>query len=113
MSEDELCSKLDELIELNKDIRQWLKILAWEETNEVVKGTLDHNAEYHLYEKLDGETSIGSIIEEVPIPRRTVYSRLEEWQRVGIISKVNRGKYEKIGSLKSLDIDLPDLDEDG
>ena len=112
MSEDVASAKLDELIDVNRETQQWLKILAWEQAGSVVEGTLEEDAEYHLYEKLDGETSIGNIIDEVSIPRRTVYNRLEEWQRVGIISKVSRGKYDKIASLESLDIEIPKLDED-
>lgn len=113
MNDEELGAKIDSLVEINQDIRQWLKVLAWDEASEAVERTLgDGPAEYELYEELDGETPISEVIENVSVPRRTVYSRLTDWQRVGIISKVERGKYEKIASLDSLGISPPAPGED-
>jgi len=111
MDEEEICAKLDSLIEINRQSQQWLKILAWDSARDVIQTSLNEPTEYHLYEKLDGETSIGKVIDSVPIPRRTVYNRLDEWQQVGIVSKTGRGKYEKIAPLKDLGIGLPELEE--
>lgn len=109
MNEEDVSAKLDALIDINHDIRQWLKIIAWDSASEAAKGALgERAAEHDLYESLDGDTPVSDVIENSPIPRRTVYNRLNDWQRVGIVSKVGRGKYEKIASLDSLGIDPPD-----
>lgn len=109
MSDTDLHAKLDTLIETNRDIRQWLRVMAWDEANRAVKESLgDNPAAYDLYDALDGETSISDIIEDVPIARRTAYTRLKEWQRVGIVSKVERGKYDKIASLDALGVEPPE-----
>lgn len=109
MNEDEISAKLDTLVETNQDIRQWLRIMAWDKARTAVKEALgDDTADYHLYEALDGETSISEIIEDVAIARRTAFTRLKEWQRVGIVSKRERGKYDKIASLNALGISRPD-----
>lgn len=109
MSGNEVGAKLDALIEVNKEIKQWLIILARKEVKDAIEDSLgDRPEEYRLYESLDGETPISEIIEEVPIARRTAYDRLNEWQRVGIVSKVQRGKYDKIAPLGSFGIEPPD-----
>jgi hypothetical protein len=113
MNEEEVSAKLDTLIETNRDIRQWLRIMAWEDVRTAVEGGLgDDPAAYELYDALDGETSIGDIIQDVPIARRTAFTRLKDWQRVGIVSKVDRGRYEKIASLDALGVTRPRDDSD-
>jgi hypothetical protein len=113
MNEDDVSAKIDTLIETNKDIRQWLRVMAWEDASAAVEGSLgDDPAAYELYDALDGETPIGDIIQDVPIARRTVFARVKEWQQVGIVSKVERGRYDKIASLDSLDIKRPGDDGD-
>jgi len=111
MNGDNVSAKLDTLIDVNRDIRQWLKIMAWDSASEAARGALgERAAEYDLYESLDGETPISKIIENSSIPRRTVYDRLNDWQRVGIVSKVGRGKYRKIAPLDSLGVTPSDED---
>jgi hypothetical protein len=112
MNQESVEEKLNTLIEINRQHLQWMKILALDQARDVVNESLESPAEYHLYENLDGESSIGDIVDEVPIPRRTVYTRLNDWQQVGIVSKVGRGKYEKLAPLADLGIDLPDLEEE-
>lgn len=109
MNGEEISEKIDALIEVNRKTQQWVKVLAWDRANQAVSEALgDDPGEYRLYEQLDGETSISEIIEEVDVPRRTAYTRLNEWQRVGIVSKVARGRYDKIASLDSLGIEIPE-----
>lgn len=112
MNDEQLTAKIDTLIDINRESQQWLKILAWDSARDVVETSLDDAAEYHLYEELDGGTSIGKVLEEVPVPQRTAYRRLDEWQQVGIVSKVGRGKYRKIAGLEDLGIELPELEAD-
>jgi hypothetical protein len=113
MNGDDVSAKLDTLIETNRDIRQWLRVMAWEDASAAVEGSLgDDPATYELYDALDGEASIGDIIQDVPIARRTAFARLNEWQQVGIVSKVERGRYDKIASLDALDVTRPDDDGD-
>lgn len=109
---DELSAKLDALIEVNKQSQRWLKILAWDSAREIVETSLNEAAEYHLYEELDGETPIGDVVDSVPIPRRSVYNRLDEWQQLGIVSKEGRGKYQNLAPLGDLGMELPDLEID-
>lgn len=109
MEIDDVCDRLDTLIDVNREARQWLKLMALDQVGDSVEEAIGNDpANYHLYESLDGETPFSEVAGGIDLSKRTAYRRLDEWQRIGIVSRVERGKYEKIASLETLGIGPPE-----
>lgn len=112
MDVGEVCDRLDTLIDVNRETQQWLKLLALDQVGDSVEEAIgDDSANYQLYESLDGETPFSEVAGSIELSKRTAYRRLNEWQRIGIVSKVARGKYDKIASLETLGIGHPEDSE--
>lgn len=105
MNYDKVCDRLDTLIDVNRETQQWLKLMALDQVGDSVEEAIGEDpANYKLYESLDGETPFGEVAGSIDLSKRTAYRRLNEWQRIGIVSRVERGKYDKIASLETLGI---------
>lgn len=108
MDLDDVCDKLDTLIDVNRETQQWLKLLALDQVGDSVEQAIrDDPANYELYESLDGETPLSELTDGIDMSKRTAYRRLNEWQRIGIVSRVSRGEYDKIASPETLGIERP------
>lgn len=106
MDESDICARLDALIEVNRAIQQWLKVMALEQVGDTVRMAIGDDAANHdLYSSLDGETPVSDVVEDIGMSRRTAYRRLNDWQRIGIVSRVGRGTYDKLVPLESLGIE--------
>lgn len=108
MNGPDVSDKLNTLIEINREAMQWLKVMALDRVGESVASAIgEDRANHELYEALDGDTPLSEIVEGIDISKRTAYRRIDEWQKIGIVSRVDRGRYDKLASLDSLDIDRP------
>lgn len=106
MDMEEVCDRLDTLIEVNRGVQQWLKLLALDEAGDSVEQAIGEDpVDKELYEALDGETPLSELIEDIDIHKRTAYRRIDDWQKIGIVSRIDRGKYDKLASLETLGID--------
>jgi hypothetical protein len=108
MRSDDICDKLDTLIDVNRETQQWLKLLALDQVGDSVEQVIgDNPANYELYESLDGETPLSELTDGIDMSKRTAYRRLNDWQRIGVVTRVSRGEYDKIASPETLGIESP------
>lgn len=112
MTEPTLEELVKVLIDETRENRRWLRFLAWDDVKDTIADTLEEDWEYHLYEDLDGSTTIRSLSERLPRGKDAVSARLNKWQLVGITEQTTGGQYDKLISLEVLNIDIPELPED-
>ena len=112
MTDPTLEELVQELIEETRVNQRWLRFLAWDNVKNTLSETFDEGWEYHLYEDLDGNTSIRDLSEGMPKGKDAVGNRLNNWQRVGLVEKAAGGQYDKLISLEALNIDLPELSKE-
>jgi hypothetical protein len=102
---------LQELVEVSKQNQRWLRLLALDQAKETVSTALSEPWEYHVYEDLDGQSSLGDLAEGLDPSDSTVGRRLKRWKQLGIVEQTSSGQYDKIVSLDLLGINVPELDE--
>lgn len=103
---------LQELLKEARESRRWMKFLAWEDAKGAIEDTLDKPWQYHLYEQLDGTTSIRDLADGLPRGKDAASYHLNRWQRIGIVSQNTDGKYDKLISLETMGIELPEIGEE-
>lgn len=102
---------VNELIKVNQEQTRWLRFLAWEDLKRSMEVTLSEDWEFHLYDSLDGETSVADLAEGLPKSPSTVGLRLKNWRTKGLVN-MDTGQYNKLVSLDVMNIDKPELDTD-
>jgi uncharacterized membrane protein len=104
---EELLRSIDENL---REVRNWLRLEHMDQVKEVFEESKDW--EIYLYEQLDGETSTRDLQKAVPVSRVTVMNRLKRWKKLGLVDQEKQGRYQKIISLKTIDVDIPELEDD-
>lgn len=85
--------------------------MARDNVESAISSAFSEAWEYHVFERLDGDSSLSELSDGLPPSRRTVGRRLNNWQQLGIVVQTDGGQYDKIASLDMLGMDLPELEE--
>jgi hypothetical protein len=110
MTEERMLDRMDEIIRVLRLNQSWLKILAVDSLKSNIEDLFDEEWEYHLYERLDGDTKIDDLVEGLPTSSSTAGRRLQTWRNLGMARQNEDGKYEKLSTLDTLGIEIPDLE---
>lgn len=110
----------DELIDILKDIRRWVKITGLQEAKPVLKDALSHDDEERqrdlriVYHLTDGSNSRRDIEDDISFSRAWVGDRHAEWSNMGLIERDGpNDQYRHIISLQEAGIEVPEPRENG
>lgn len=107
---EELVDKIDELI-------FWVKYSVWKSLIADLKVNLKDDMDKLVYELSDGKNSTRAIAQIISkggrkVTHVTIANLWQKWASVPIVMPATRtGRYKKIISLKTTDIELPVLDK--
>lgn len=111
MTEEETIKRLDRIIDVLETNQSWLRLLAIDGLKSTIETTFEDDWEFHLYDRLDGITSIDELVDDLPTSSSTAGRRLKKWNSLGIARQNSDGKYDKVTSLGNIGVEKPDLDE--
>lgn len=102
---------LENIAENIREIKDWIRLTNLSEIRTTMEQEVEEDWERNLYEALDGRKSTRELAQKMPVARITVLNRLKRWRDQGLVRQEKQGKYRKTISLKSLGIEIPELDE--
>lgn len=107
---DEVIARLNQIIELQKEILNWIEILGRERLVKVAQENLVKEEEKIVYHLSDGASSV-EISKVAPVSHMTVTNYWKKWAPLGLVkpSKKWKGRFEKVLPLESLGIEVPQI----
>ena len=108
--DDNVDKRLENIEDSVKEIRNWMRMTNIKPVKSTLEEVLSKNWERLLYEQLDGKTATRTLVKDIPVSRVTAIKRLKHWKNLGIVNQQKQGMYNKLISLKTIDLEVPKSD---
>ncbi|WP_436906712.1 hypothetical protein [Halosimplex marinum] len=105
----------DDIIDVLKDIRQWVKVIGLQQSKPVLEDALSDEDEERqrdlriTFHFTNGNNGRRAIAEKISYSRGWVRDRQEEWSNMGLIERNgSNDQYQHIISLEEAGIEIPE-----
>lgn len=105
----------EDLVDVLKDVRRWVKILGLQEAKPILQDLLTHEDESRqrdlriVYHLTNGGNGQHDIADKISFSRSWVKNRHREWSNMGLIERTGpQNQYRHIISLEQAGMDVPE-----